>query len=84
MRVAWQNQNLRRMGKYEQPPLNNHLKLKIKASFCLDFVSLHRQAKEQSSCANSRSSMMITNVQETAFWGIVIQGTFKHRQSVTN
>ena len=24
------------------------------------------------------------NVQETAFWGIVIQGTFKHRQSVTN
>ena len=24
------------------------------------------------------------NVKETAFWGIVIQGTFKHRQSVTN
>ena len=64
------------------------------------FVSLHRQSKEQSSCAKSRSSMKTEaglnrwqapvinedhkNGQETAFWGIVIQGTPKRRQSMIN
>ena len=64
------------------------------------FVSLHRQSKEQSSCVKSRSSMKTEaglnrwqapvinedhkNGQETAFWGIVIQGTLKRRQSMIN
>lgn len=64
------------------------------------FVSLHRQSKEQSSCAKSRSSMKTDaglnrwqalvinedhkNGQRTAFWGIVIQGTLKRRQSMIN
>ena len=72
-----------------------------KACFLLRiFVSLHRQSKEQPSCAKSRSSMTTEaglnrwqapvinedhkNGQETAFWGIVIQGTLKRRQSMTN
>ena len=75
--------------------------LREKACFLLRiFVSLHRQSKEQSSCAKSRSSMKTEaglnrwqapvinedhkNGQETAFWGIVIQGTLKRRQSMTN
>ena len=64
------------------------------------FVSLHRQSKEQSSCVKSRSSMKTEaglnrwqapvinedhkNGQETAFWGIVIQGTLKRRQNMIN
>ena len=63
------------------------------------FVSLHRQSKEQSSCAQNRSSMKTEaglnrwpilgtrrpqNGQETAFWGIVIQGTLKRRLSMIN
>ena len=72
-----------------------------KACFLLRiFVSLHRQSKEQPSCAKSRSSMTTEaglnrwqapvinedhkNGQETAFWGIVIQGTLKRRQSMIN
>ena len=72
-----------------------------KACFLLRFfVSLHRQSKEQPSCAKSRSSMKTEaglnrwqapvinedhkNGQETAFWGIVIQGTLKRRQSMIN
>ena len=72
-----------------------------KACFLLRiFVSLHRQSKEQPSCAKSRSSMTTEaglnrwqapvinedhkNGQETAFWGIVIQGTFKRRQNMIN
>ena len=84
----------------------NHLQyifniLREKACFLLRiFVSLHRQSKEQSSCAKSRSSMKTEaglnrwqapvinedhkNGQETAFWGIVIQGTLKRRQSMIN
>ena len=75
--------------------------LREKACFLLRiFVSLHRQSKEQSSCAKSRSSMKTEaglnrwqapvinedhkNGQETAFWGIVIQGTLKRRQSMIN
>ena len=75
--------------------------LREKACFLLRiFVSLHRQSKEQSSCAKSRSSMKTEaglnrwqapvinedhkNGQETAFWGIVIQGTLKRRLSMTN
>ena len=72
-----------------------------KACFLLRiFVSLHRQSKEQPSCAKSRSSMTTEaglnrwqapvinedhkNGQETAFWGIVIQGTLKRRLSMIN
>ena len=72
-----------------------------KACFLLRiFVSLHRQSKEQPSCAKSRSSMTTEaglnrwqapvinedhkNGQETAFWGIVIQGTLKRRLSMSN
>ena len=72
-----------------------------KACFLLRiFVSLHRQSKEQPSCAKSRSSMTTEaglnrwqapvinedhkNGQETAFWGIVIQGTLKRRQNMIN
>ena len=84
----------------------NHLQhifniLRGKTCFLLRiFVSLHRQSKEQSSCAKSRSSMKTEaglnrwqapvinedhkNGQETAFWGIVIQGTLKRRQSMIN
>ena len=84
----------------------NHLQhifniLREKACFLLRiFVPLHRQSKEQSSCAKSRSSMKTEaglnrwqapvinedhkNGQETAFWGIVIQGTLKRRQSMIN
>ena len=75
--------------------------LREKACFLLRiFVSLHRQSKEQPSCAKSRSSMKTEaglnrwqalvinedhkNGQETAFWGIVIQGTLKRRQSMIN
>ena len=75
--------------------------LREKACFLLRiFVSLHRQSKEQSSCAKSRSSMKTEaglnrwqalvinedhkNGQRTAFWGIVIQGTLKRRQSMIN
>ena len=75
--------------------------LREKACFLLRiFVSLHRQSKEQSSCAKSRSSMKTEaglnrwqapvinedhkNGQETAFWGIVIQGTLKRRQNMIN
>ena len=75
--------------------------LREKACFLVRiFVSLHRQSKEQSSCAKSRSSMKTEaglnrwqapvinedhkNGQETAFWGIVIQGTLKRRLSMTN
>ena len=75
--------------------------LREKACFLVRiFVSLHRQLKEQSSCAKSRSSMKTEaglnrwqapvinedhkNGQETAFWGIVIQGTLKRRQSMIN
>ena len=75
--------------------------LREKACFLVRiFVSLHRQSKEQPSCAKSRSSMKTEaglnrwqapvinedhkNGQETAFWGIVIQGTLKRRQSMTN
>lgn len=75
--------------------------IREKACFLLRiFVSLHRQSKEQSSCAKSRSSMKTEaglnrwqapvinedhkNGQETAFWGIVIQGTLKRRQSMIN
>ena len=75
--------------------------LREKACFLVRiFVSLHRQSKEQPSCAKSRSSMKTEaglnrwqapvinedhkNGQETAFWGIVIQGTLKRRQSMIN
>ena len=75
--------------------------IREKACFLLRiFVSLHRQSKEQSSCAKSRSSMTTEaglnrwqapvinedhkNGQRTAFWGIVIQGTLKRRQSMIN
>lgn len=75
--------------------------IREKACFLLRFfVSLHRQSKEQPSCAKSRSSMKteaglnrwqapVINEdhkmgRERLSGGIVIQGTLKRRQSMIN